>query len=165
MLTFVKPFFFSIYEFFKKRDIIKNRLVIDYIPDHSYFPIKNTNEAVESFRVGWDQKSFNIQERVYVIFLNPANKAIGSPICFHKGGVCETVIDMRIIFSTALACLANGLIIAHNHPSGDITPSDFDVVNTENMKDLCKMHNITLFDHIILSDDDYFSFRESGLID
>lgn len=151
--------------YIRKREIIKNRLIIDYIPEPADFTISTAEEAIECFRYAWSEKTINIQERVYVIFLNNACRPIGAPKCFHKGGVCETVIDTRIIFSTALACLASGIIIAHNHPSGDITPSDIDVELTVEIQKICNYHKIGFFDHLIISKTDFFSFREAGMID
>lgn len=102
-------------------------------------------------------------EEVWAMYLNKANKVIGvSQI--SKGGISGTIIDTRIILQTALKSSASSIIIAHNHPSGNLKPSDDDVKITRKLKDACQIMDITLLDHIILTRENHFSFSHQTVI-
>jgi len=98
-------------------------------------------------------------EMFTVVYLNRANQIIGVHK-LSKGGISGTVVDPVIMFAVALKLLASGLIICHNHPSGTMRPSDPDIKITKQIFDIGKLHQIPLLDHLIISDDDYFSFAE-----
>ena len=81
-----------------------------------------------------------------------------------KGGVVGTVIDSRVIFQYALKANASQLILAHNHPSGNLKPSEADLSITKKIKEGGRQLDITVLDHIILTPDDmYYSFAEEGV--
>lgn len=102
-------------------------------------------------------------EEVWAMYLNKANKVIGvSQI--SKGGISGTIIDTRIILQTALKSSASSIIIVHNHPSGNLNPSDDDVKITRKLKDACQIMDITLLDHIILTRESHFSFCNQTII-
>ena len=97
-----------------------------------------------------------------VLFMNRANRVIGGLKAF-KGGISATVVDHRIIFATALKVLASGIVIAHNHPSGNLDASDEDLKITKKIKDAGELLDIRLIDHLILGiNHDYSSFTEKG---
>ncbi len=101
-------------------------------------------------------------EEFKILLLNRANMVLGIASLF-KGGVVGTVIDTKVIFQYALKANASQLILAHNHPSGNLKPSDADISITRKIKDGARQLNITLLDHIILtSDKRYYSFAEEG---
>lgn len=107
--------------------------------------------------------TLNYREESFVIFLNQANRVIA----WHTlsvGGMTGTVVDPRIIISLALACGATGIILAHNHPSGNITPSKADELLTEKVKHCCLFHDIRLIDHLILTETNYYSFADNGIL-
>lgn len=109
----------------------------------------------------WNKKTINLLEESKVIYLNRANQLLG--ICSHsKGGISGTYIDNRLIIATALKSVASGIILAHNHPSGKLKPSYQDEVLTKNLINCCKIFEIDMIDHIIVTAKGYFSFRENG---
>ncbi|MBL0047091.1 MAG: JAB domain-containing protein [Bacteroidetes bacterium] len=107
--------------------------------------------------------NLELREEFYLLLLNRANKVIGWH-CISQGGLDSTVADIRIIFSITLKCIATGIIVAHNHPSGNLKPSETDIALTRKIKEAGKLLDITLFDHIILSNDGYYSFADEGLL-
>jgi len=98
-----------------------------------------------------------------VIFLNQANKIIHFEV-ISKGGITGTVADPRIILKLALEFGAVGIILCHNHPSGNLNPSNADKAITKKIGDAASLMDIKLLDHIIVSDEGYFSFMEEGLL-
>ncbi len=102
-------------------------------------------------------------EEFWVLLLNRANRVIKK----HKislGGVHGTVADPKIIFKTALEELASGIIVAHNHPSGNLTPSQQDIDLTRKLKEAGKLLEIQLLDHLIVAGKQYYSFADEGLL-
>jgi DNA repair protein RadC len=80
-----------------------------------------------------------------------------------KGGLTGTVVDLRILFGTALKAMASSIVIAHNHPSNNLQPSDADLDLTKKIKEAGKLLDINLLDHLILgTDDNYVSFANEG---
>lgn len=102
-------------------------------------------------------------EEFWVAYLNRANKLIKSKQ-ISKGGVSETAVDTRIILKEAVMELASGIILCHNHPSGNIRPSGNDDSFTKRFKDAAKLLDIALLDHIIIAENDYFSYADDGRI-
>jgi len=98
-----------------------------------------------------------------VVFLNSANKVNHFEIISH-GGITGTVADPRIILKKALEVNAVSLIISHNHPSGNVTPSRADEELTKKIKQAAALFDIALLDHVIVSDSGYFSFADEGLM-
>ncbi len=102
-------------------------------------------------------------EEFHVLFLNRANIIIDS-IRISSGGTIGTVMDIKLIIKNALDRLAHGIIISHNHPSGNTQPSNADKQITSKVRDAAALMEINLLDHIIIADNDYFSFADDGLI-
>ena len=102
-------------------------------------------------------------EKFAVIYLNRANQVIGVHQ-LSKGGVSGTVVDPVIIFAVALKLLASSIVISHNHPSGSMRPSDADIKISVKIVEIGKIHGINLLDHLILSDDDFYSFANEQTI-
>ncbi len=102
-------------------------------------------------------------EEFHVLFLNRGNEVIsGEQI--SKGGMSGTVADGKLIFHRALQLKASGIILAHNHPSGQVRPSDADLKLTRSMVNFGNYIDLHVLDHLILSDNNYFSFADEGLI-
>ena len=99
-------------------------------------------------------------EELWVLFLNSKNKPLECKR-MTSGGWTSTVIDNRQILRESLMLRSSGLILFHNHPSGDPTPSIEDIKQTEKLKDASDLLDITLIDHIIVGDQSYFSFAEN----
>jgi DNA repair protein RadC len=102
-------------------------------------------------------------EEFWILLLNRSNCVIDKNR-ISQGGIAGTVIDTRIILRNALEKLASGLILCHNHPSGNPKPSEADISITHKLKDAAVMMDIKLLDHIIVADTNYFSFADEGII-
>lgn len=102
-------------------------------------------------------------EEFWMISLNRANKVIDY-FRISVGGISGTVADVRLILKTAIEKLASGIIVAHNHPSGNLQPSQADKDLTNRLKEACKLVEIQLFDHLIITESSYFSFADEGLL-
>ncbi|MEP0984801.1 DNA repair protein RadC [Ekhidna sp.] len=102
-------------------------------------------------------------EEFWIIFLKRNNEVIKKEM-LSRGGMSGTVVDAKIIYKRALEEAASGLILAHNHPSGNLKPSQEDITLTKKLKDAGKSLDISVLDHLILTDADYFSFADQGLL-
>lgn len=102
-------------------------------------------------------------EEFWVMMLNRANKVIDHQK-ISQGGIAGTVTDIRIIFKKALEYQASSLIVCHNHPSGNISPSNADINITHKIKDAGNIMDINMLDHIIITDHSYYSFADEGMI-
>ena len=102
-------------------------------------------------------------EEFWILLLNRANKIIDKHR-ISQGGTSGTVIDIRIILKEAIEKLASSLIISHNHPSGNVLPSQQDKEITKKLKDAAALMDITLLDHLIVTDSSYFSFCDEGIL-
>jgi len=102
-------------------------------------------------------------EEFWIIYLNRRNKIIKYKK-HSQGGVSGTITDIKIIMKEAIELLASGIIIAHNHPSGNLNPSRADEIITRKIKQAANLFDIILLDHVIISDKDYYSFADNGLI-
>lgn len=121
-------------------------------------PIQNSRDIYEYM----SSKISNLDhEEFWVIFLNRANKIINSSQV-SKGGFTGTVTDIRIIFRKALEHRATSIIISHNHPSGNTTPSEADRKITKKIAEAGEFMDITLLDHIVIAGDNYYGFADNG---
>jgi len=102
-------------------------------------------------------------EEFFCIFLNRANKVIKIDQ-LSKGGISGTVTDVRLLFKNAVLLTASGVIVAHNHPSGNLNPSESDVKITKKIKEAGNLLDIQLLDHLIIYDSDYYSFADNGVL-
>ena len=125
--------------------------------------IKTSKDAADLFRQIWDVDTLPICESVIAIFLNRNNNTIGW-FKVSQGGLSGTVIDVRLILATALQCLASGIIMCHNHPSGNLNPSEADTKITQKLKQSAEIMDISILDHIILTEESYYSFTDSGIL-
>ena len=102
-------------------------------------------------------------EEFWILLLNRANGVIKKDI-ISRGGVVGTVVDTKIIFKIAVEHYANSIIICHNHPSGNLKPSDADIKITKNIKEAGRIMEIPLADHLIFGDNGYYSFADEGIL-
>lgn len=104
------------------------------------------------------------RELVYVVSVDSKNKPIATEL-ISMGGVNSSIVDIGNIFKHALLANATGVIIAHNHPSGDVTPSVEDIRITKRIEEAGKLLSLPLLDHVVVGDietDVYYSFLENG---
>jgi DNA repair protein RadC len=100
-------------------------------------------------------------EAFLVMYTNRANKIIHHQI-LSQGGVSGTIVDIRLILKIAIEKLASGIFVAHNHPSGKLNPSPADEKITKQLHEAARLMDIILLDHIIVGDNDYYSFSDEG---
>ncbi|MEO5603646.1 MAG: DNA repair protein RadC [Cyclobacteriaceae bacterium] len=102
-------------------------------------------------------------EEFWILLLNRANRVIKKHQ-ISQGGVSGTVADPKIIFKVALGELASGIILAHNHPSGNLTASQADIELTKKLKEAGKLLEIQVLDHVIIAGQKYYSFADEGIL-
>ena len=101
-------------------------------------------------------------EEFWVLYLNNSNKVIYKSQ-LSKGGITGTVVDVRLIFKTALENNATSIILTHNHPSGKLQASDADIAITKKLKLAGEQLDIKVLDHIIITENGYYSFQDEGI--
>jgi len=102
-------------------------------------------------------------EEFWVLILNRANQVIKEEY-LSKGGISGTVVDVRLVCKSAIENNASGLVIAHNHPSGQLLPSEQDKKITKKLNEALQTFEISLLDHLIIGDQNYYSFADEGLL-
>jgi len=102
-------------------------------------------------------------EEFWAIFLNQSNKVIHLAQ-LTQGGINQSIVDIRIVFKTALEHFATGIIVSHNHPSGNLKPSAEDIGITKKIKEAGNLMNIQLLDHLIITQNSYLSFADEGIL-
>jgi DNA repair protein RadC len=102
-------------------------------------------------------------EEFWILFLNRSNKVINR-MKLSQGGISGTVTDVRLAMKKAIEYLASGIIVCHNHPSGNLNPSESDTRITQKIKEAGNILDIQLLDHLIVSEKDYYSFADNGLL-
>lgn len=102
-------------------------------------------------------------EEFWAIFVNQRNKIIHTAK-LTEGGISQSIVDVRVLFKTALDHFSTGIIVAHNHPSGNLKPSREDIDITQKIKEAGKMLGIQLLDHLIITQNSYFSFSDDGIL-
>ena len=126
--------------------------------------IKCSRDAYDIFKESWDLDSIEHIEEFKLMLLTRSNKVLGIA-SISKGGISGTVTDVRIILQYAIKSNASGIILCHNHPRGNLNPSESDTRLTNKVKDSCCLMDLQLLDHLIISaDEGYYSFADNGLI-
>ena len=128
----------------------------------SVHKIRDSNDVYCFIKDGI-RKELLYKEHFYTIYLNRRN----SIICYvpiSQGGITTTVVEIQHILAGAILSNAHSIILFHNHPSGEKSPSESDIKLTRQIKQACNFHNINLLEHLIITDDDYYSFADNGNI-
>jgi DNA repair protein RadC len=102
-------------------------------------------------------------EEFWIVLLSRANKIIDKQL-IGRGGISETTADIKLIFKKSIESLASGIILAHNHPSGNLKPSQSDINLTNKIIEASKLMDIKVLDHLIIGDGNYYSFADEGII-
>lgn len=133
---------------------------------------RRTEEALEMSKVTSSASVFELMqpiigelehEEFWIIYLNNSNKVIQKSQ-LSKGGITGTLVDVRLVLKSALELGATGLILAHNHPSGALTPSIADKQITQKLKIAAESLDIKVLDHLIITEKAYFSFADESLL-
>ena len=123
--------------------------------------------SLDAYRIlieqAFDTETIDYKEYFKLILLDGANKVLGVTT-ISEGGMDSTVVDVRLVLQTALLAHSSRIIIAHNHPSGGLIPSKEDDVITEKLKQAAKLLDISLYDHLIVTRDVYYSYADEGRI-
>jgi DNA repair protein RadC len=125
--------------------------------------IESSKDCEAIFRKYWDAEKIEFVEQFKVLMMNRGSKAIGI-YEVSSGSTAGTCVDVRGIFVAALKMNASGVILAHNHPSGNLKASQSDKDLTRQMKEAGRFLEIRVLDHIILSSEGYYSFADEGLL-
>lgn len=128
-------------------------------------PVIHNSEDIYRLLVDHVYNKGTIQHKEYLklILLNNSSKVLGVSN-ISEGGINETSADIRIIMQAAILGNASSIILAHNHPSGSLKPSAQDDLVTTNLRKAAKLFNITLLDHIIVTDSGYYSYLDEGRV-
>ena len=135
---------------YKKKDIEKKQ-------------IDSSKSAVVYLRNLYNKNTIGLREEFFALYLDMQNSIIGF-IKVSEGGTTGTVCDIKLIMTVALKVVCQGIIISHNHPGGILKPSAQDFITTKKVKQACKIFNISLLDHIILTENDYLSFADDSIL-
>ena len=138
------------FELGRRRSLVANREILINCSEktHQYFKPILADLNIEEF---------------HVLLLNQRNKLIKS-VKISQGGISSTSVDIRLIFKAALDFYATKIILVHNHPSGNLTPSVQDNEMTARIVDLGKMIEINVLDHLIITNNGYFSYADKNLL-
>lgn len=125
--------------------------------------VETSQEVYDLLRENWDENKIELVEEFKIMLLNRANKVIGL-VSISLGGFAGTIADPKVIFSAALKAGASSLILAHNHPSGNIKPSSADISLTQKITAAGGFLDIAVLDHIIITAEGYMSFADEGMM-
>jgi len=144
-----------------------NEIQIRYkerIPEPFWTNIKSSENASQMLYELWDKNNIELHESFKIVLLNNANKVKGI-YELSKGGITGTLVDLRILFAVVLKTLSVGIILCHNHPSGQLQPSEADKKLTMKIKNAAKLFDVTVLDHLIIAPNgDYYSFVDNGIL-
>jgi len=125
--------------------------------------ISCSKDAEKLFRENWNDLTINLYEEFKILLLDRNNKCMGI-VPISQGGVSGTLVDAKLVFVSALKARACSLILGHNHPSGNLTPSQADILLTKRLVKGARYLDLKILDHIILSDEDYNSFADNNTV-
>lgn len=133
---------------------------------------RNLNEAIERQKIISSKDAYDIfssiisdlpYEEFWVLLLNRSNKIIDK-VRISSGGITGTIADVRIILKEAILKNSTGIIVCHNHPSGNLNPSARDKELTKKIKNASEIMDIALLDHIIIAGNSFYSFADEGIL-
>lgn len=130
-------------------------------PYHDRIKVKGTHIAYEILNCTWDMDKIELVEQFKVLLLNQDNGCLGI-VDLTMGIINFCPFDPRLIFGAALKANATAMVLAHNHPSGNLTPSTNDIASTKKIVQAAKLLGMTVMDHLILTTQGYYSFLQHG---
>ena len=122
-----------------------------------------SDDAYLVFQANWDPDTIDMREEFKVLALNRANQVLGI-IPISAGGVAGTVVDPKIVFGAALKALASSIVLGHNHPSSNLTPSQADIRLTDKLKEAGQALDLPVIDHLIVTSEGFYSFADEGIL-
>lgn len=125
--------------------------------------VNSSQSAYDILIDAWDMNKIELIEQFYILMLDRGNRCLGLSH-ISTGGVSACLVDPKIVFATALKAKASALILAHNHPSGNLKPSNADIQLTEQFCAAGKVLDIAVMEHQIVKPGSYYSFADEGLM-
>lgn len=120
-----------------------------------------SRQVYEVFAKAWDQDRIEFVEDFKVMLLSRANRVLGI-VTISSGGTAGTVVDIKLVYAAAIKSNSSSVIIAHNHPSGNLRPSEQDKRLTQRIKQAGNLLDIPVLDHVIMTTEGYYSFADEG---
>lgn len=121
--------------------------------------ILDSKDAYKILISNWSNDRIELQEEFKVLLMNRGNQVLGIyPL--SKGGVASTIVDAKLLFSVTLKCNASSIILAHNHPSGNLIPSNRDIELTKKLISASKFLDIQILDHLVISKGGFYSLAD-----
>ncbi|PZX18084.1 DNA repair protein RadC [Breznakibacter xylanolyticus] len=125
--------------------------------------VRCSKDAATVFKPFFDTDTIELKEEIHLMLLNASAKVLGVVnLCHGTGG--SAFVDKRLIAAAAIKSNAKQVILAHNHPSGNNTPSPDDIISTKEVRKALNLFNISLNDHLIITKTDYYSMADNGEI-
>jgi len=131
-------------------------------PKNERAKIQSSHDANEILRIAMGDL-IDYKEAFYILLLNNSNEVLGVSK-LSEGGITGTLVDVRLLFQIALKSHAVGVILAHNHPSGTLRPSEADKSLTQKLKKAGDYLDIKVLDHLIITTESYFSFADENIL-
>jgi len=149
-------------------NIILNELSLSYkrslqLNDPQFMHLNSSSKVSNLLRHIWDEDQLEVRESFYVLCFSSGLDLVGYQK-ISEGGLDAVIVDLRLLFSIALLSRASSIVVAHNHPSGTLKPSEADKILTKRIVQAGELLSLNLNDHIILTKSSYYSFRDEGLL-
>lgn len=133
------------------------------IPYKDRQQITGSETAYHIVKAQFPDETIDYRESFKVIYMNRSNHVLGC-LTVSEGGPCSTAVDVKLILQGALLTNAHGVIMAHNHPTGNLQPSTPDKFMTDKIRQALTIMDINLLDHLIITRENYFSFVDEGVM-
>jgi DNA repair protein RadC len=124
--------------------------------------VKSSSDAFEILMNSWDMSRIDLVEEFMILLLDRNSQCLGLSR-ISQGGVSACIVDPKIVFATSLKAMASSIILAHNHPSRNLRPSEADTGITNRLREAGRVLEINVLDHLIISPEGYFSFTDDGI--
>jgi DNA repair protein RadC len=131
------------------------------IANENRVKIIHAHTAEKLFRQVWNKDKLELQESFKVMLLNRNNQLLGI-VTISEGGIAHVQVDVKLLLGIVLKSAASGIVLAHNHPSGNCKPSQLDFRLQKEVQEKCKFFGIEVLDHIILTADSFYSFKQNN---
>ncbi len=125
--------------------------------------VTSSTTAYKIFHDDWDKNSIELYEKFKIMLLNKGNKVLGI-VPISRGGIEGVVVDLKLVFGTAMKAGASNIILAHNHPSGNLRPSHPDISITKKLVTAGKILEVQILEHLIITNEGYYSFADEGML-
>jgi DNA repair protein RadC len=133
------------------------------VPRENRLKVQRAEQAYDIFYQSWDMNKIDLLEEFKILMVDVSCACLGLAN-ISVGGITGCVADPRLIFALAIKCRATGIILAHNHPSGSLSPSNADMMLTQRVVDGGRLFDIKVIDHLILGNHQYFSMSDEGVL-